>query len=418
VAGGGGCKRVVLAVSPRLLRGEGALDTVEAVERLERLGYAVSVAAVSDYRPEAVAARLAGECSPPECCVIVPGGVEYDYSGLAGVRVLKGTYTLRGLPLIVEAAGLEALSPSLPAEKALGPLMASVAESLLCTLSAEAPLIPERPPPVRVASEVYVDSFGSPEDALDEAELRLRMGADILVMATRSASPRSGEALERAVSAAVRRGLGPLGVDPADRGLLPRLARQADLLMSVEARDAGAATWAQGKYLVVLEPGGPEAMVRACRRLGRQGFKPVIDPVALPHPRALRAFADLLAARGLGLECPALIGINNVYELLDADTTGSIAVLTLMAAEAGASAVLVSEESGKSAGATAEAKAASVMAGYSLYTGAPPKDLGVNLLTVKCKEYRAPAGRGKLEAAEKGEKCLETLRRLARPWNC
>ncbi len=405
MAGQPRCKRLLLALSPASNPGE----ATAAAEKLGSLGYLVETVTLESYEPREVA-RLTSRCPPGECCIVVPGGVRYDYSSLEGVRVVKGTYTLRALPLVLEVFGPDALSPSLPAEKALGARMWRVASRLSCRLSREAPLTPVRPPPLRVASEVYVDAFPSIGDALEEAEARFEMGADIVVLATREASQASSHMLVEALEGALRRGLGPLGVDPADRSLLPRLAGKADLLMSLWSSEAVSASWLRGSTVVVLEPGGGRALVEACRRLRKAGVNAVMDPVAEPHPRALRAFTALREARGMGLDCPALLGINNVYEMIDADTTGSIAVLALLAAEAGASAVLVSEESGKASGATAEARIAAVMADYSLYTGAPPKDLGASLLAAKCKSYRPPHGRGKLEAARRGERCLESLR--------
>nr|MEB3861379.1 hypothetical protein [Desulfurococcales archaeon] len=110
---------------------------------------------------------------------------------------------------------------------------------------------------------------------------------------------------------------------------------------------------------------------------------PILDPVLQPlvMPGALEG---LIAARGLrGLGAPIMLGINNVYELLDADTTGSIPVLASLAAEAGASIILVSEESRKALGATLEARIAADMASIALKWKTPPKDLGLNLLVSK-----------------------------------
>ncbi len=80
-----------------------------------------------------------------------------------------------------------------------------------------------------------------------------------------------------------------------------------------------------------------------------------------------------------------LLGINNFYELIDADTQGSIPALIQLAGEAGVSAVLVSEESWKSRWATLEARISSYISSASLATGAPPKDWGLELLPWKGK---------------------------------
>ncbi len=409
------CKKLLLAVLPQVPKEK----LLRAREALEDAGYQVDFVTVSSYSPEDLL-MLEKQCKPPRCCIIVPGSTRFDYSRLTSIRVLKGTYTLDALPLVVGKYGVEALDPSIPAEKALGPLMADIVFSLYCRLSTAAQLVPDSPPPLKVISEVYVDGFRDVGDAVDEVSTRFDMGADIVVLATRSTTQFSNEVLKKTLKEANSMGLGPLGIDPADRSMLPRLASSVDLIMSLTTSEALKAAWTRKaeSYIVILEPRGSKAMINACRQLRSTGLRPIIDPVVLPNPRALKSFSELAAARSEGLECPALLGINNVYELLDADTTGSIAALTMLAAEAGASAILVSEESGKSAGATVEAKIASIMASYSLYTGAPPKDLGLDLLTVKCKNYSAPAGRKKLEAASRGEACLENVRGLLRQWPC
>ncbi|MDK2384000.1 MAG: hypothetical protein QI199_04210, partial [Candidatus Korarchaeota archaeon] len=85
---------------------------------------------------------------------------------------------------------------------------------------------------------------------------------------------------------------------------------------------------------------------------------------------------------------PIMMGIANVTELIDADSIGVNAVLTSMAVEAGASLLLVTEESWKARGSVAETRIASFMASAAALQGSPPKDLALDLLVVKEKRPR------------------------------
>ena len=84
-------------------------------------------------------------------------------------------------------------------------------------------------------------------------------------------------------------------------------------------------------------------------------------------------------------EMPLLMGLCNVAEMIDADSIGVNALLTMLAAEIGVSLVLIVEKSVKTMGSTAEAKIAAQMATIAWGKRTPPKDLGLNLLMFKDK---------------------------------
>jgi dihydropteroate synthase-like protein len=84
---------------------------------------------------------------------------------------------------------------------------------------------------------------------------------------------------------------------------------------------------------------------------------------------------------------PVFFGAGNVVELLDADSIGANALLAGLAMEAGASVIFTSEHSDKTHGSVREMRRATemmVLAKDRSY----PKDLGIDLLTLKEKRRR------------------------------
>ena len=368
----------------------------EVVERLKGMGFKVEVAVVHDLEREPL--ELARSCG--DCIVIVPGSTPYTYP--EGSGVVKGTYSPLTLPHILEEVEPSSLSPSIPAEKVLPPdtiarvfarILRGLRRSYEAAFSLRGLKIPLKPPPILVASEVYVNR-GVNEVA--EATWRLAEGADIIVLGAFRAGE---EDLVRALSKVKAAVKAPIGVDPGDRSLLKTLAGVgADLLMSLELdpKSPPDLSWIPSGVGIVFTPPSPIGMgvwdtvtwmQRACSHALEVGVNAIVDPVVL-RPGAPRgplvALTSTLIA-GKDLRCPVMLGLNNVYEMLDADTQGSIAALTILAGEAGASLLLVGEESWKSRWATLEARLAADIASISLHTGAPPKDVGFNLLPWKGK---------------------------------
>ncbi len=376
----------------------------DVVERIEGMGFEVEVAVVYDLEREPL--ELARSCR--DCMVIVPGSTPYKYP--EGSRVVKGTYSPLTLPYLLEEVEPSRLSPIIPAEKVLPPdtvarvfarILQGLRRSYERAFNIRGLGVPLKPPPILVASEVYVNRG---VDMVVEASWRLAEGADIVVLGALGAGE---EGLLRALDRVKDAVRAPIGVDPADRSLLRTLASiGADLLMSLELdpKNPPDLSWVPSDAGIVLIPPSPKGMgvwdtvswmEGACRRALEVGVNAIVDPVVL-RPGAPRgplvALASTLMA-GKDLRCPVMLGLNNVYEMLDADTQGSIAALTMLAGEAGASLLLVGEESWKSRWATLEARLAADMASISLHTGTPPKDLGFNLLPWKGKrENEGAAG--------------------------
>jgi len=86
-----------------------------------------------------------------------------------------------------------------------------------------------------------------------------------------------------------------------------------------------------------------------------------------------------------GVKYPLFMGFNNVTELIDADSSGILALLSLIAAELDVGGILVTEYSNKSVGVINETKKAINLAYLSKISKMPPINLGLNSFITKNK---------------------------------
>jgi dihydropteroate synthase-like protein len=348
--------------------------------------------------------------------VIVPGGLEYDVKELGeelGVPVARGPRDAQALLVLAELGeeGLARLreagelSPSLLLEKWLRELAEHHRRSPgldLCGLR-----VPIRPPPVIVAAEAYAPQGAGLESLVSKAEALAAHGADVLVL-----GPPMDWSREQVVEAArrVRESTGlPVALDTPDAAAAAEAIRRGHACMYMSV-----GLWNQsvleelprGAVVVVVPvgegyslPGSPLERVEALRGLveeaRRRGLEPVADPVLDPPGQGslgLSVTSYYLASREIE-DTPFMAGLANIYELLDADSHGQVAVLTQLLAEAGTSIMLVTEASHKTRMAVAEAKIAATMTSLSLLKRRQPKDLGIDLLYAKEKRPRSQGRR-------------------------
>ena len=374
----------------------------DVIRELEGLGYRVGVSVLPSeallWSAERVLEALRGEHRGYEV-VVVPGSLAGDYCSVAarmGVRVVKGTRSLRLLPMVLREAGIERLSCGVEAEKAVPEAVARAVGRILEDIKAKPPegvayeigglRVPWKPPPILVISEVYACRG----DTLAEAEYRVESGADAIALGrTSDASPqcylRELEELLESLNV-------PVAADPGDLGLLTRsLEMGAQIGMSLTRATLDAIPRrlrGEAAYVIVASDGDPSGeLVKAAKEAYERGYTMlVLDPIAYPpvYPGLLYR---LNAAGTLSKErlAPVMLGISNVVEMLDADTQGSTALAVALAAEAGVSLILTGEESTKARGNTLEARIASDLVSAAKVLKTPPKDLGLSLILAKSK---------------------------------
>lgn len=335
--------------------------------------------------------------------IIVPGTLSYSLDGLeeaAGAPVVRGPPDPESLRLIAELGedGLQrlaeqgSLSPSLMLDKWLEELRRhhiSTPSVEVCSVR-----VPVRPPPIVVAAEVFVRQAISAEDIADRAEELLERGADIIVAGF-------GQSWEREEALRVLRVLvdriGPVALDTPDKVLARDAAREglSCLTLSLSEGDPLFNELPRDSQVVVIPLDSSfnvprsvskrvELLERLVKRAQQKGLVPIADPMVDPPGWGLaRSVAAYLEASERLPETPLLAGIANAYELIDADSHGQVAVLTQLFAEAGASLMLVTEESRKTVMAITEAAIAATMTSVSLLKNRWPKDLGIDLLYAK-----------------------------------
>jgi dihydropteroate synthase-like protein len=381
----------------------------EYVERLRRSGVDAELHVVpievAALIPKHVLAEHLKALRGSVDVVVVPGTLEYDVKDLEeslGIRIVRGP---RDPSVFAVAAtlGAEAFWKLVEAgEFSLEPLLDIPLEELrqqhakakgmdICGVK-----VPLRPPPLVVVSEVYVRKGAEANSVAAKVVDALSRGADMVVLGFGSEwSANEIAGMVRAVHRVVEV---PLGLDAASDKAHAELVKSGHVCLSltghaanklVEALPSGAA--------VVIAPVGPgyyvpssvDERVKLLEALyslaTRRGLKVVVDPMVDPPGSGLMptSVAAYVEAARMFPDAPLLAGIANVYELIDADSHGQIPVLVQLFAEAGASMLLVTEESSKAAKAVTEAVIAATMTSISLLRSMPPKDLGVDLIYVK-----------------------------------
>lgn len=178
----------------------------------------------------------------------------------------------------------------------------------------------------------------------------------------------------------------PLSIDTVDPDLIRASLFRADLIFSLTSETlpllADDVRCSNAAAVLISRDGDLLETVALAKNLGLENI--FADPLLLPP---LSGFTKSLAGYLKDYGCPKILGCVNVVEMVDADSPGMCALLASAAAEAKAAAVLISEHSDKTRGATREMRRACEMAALS--KGRPyPKDVGADVFVIKEKRKR------------------------------
>ena len=142
----------------------------------------------------------------------------------------------------------------------------------------------------------------------------------------------------------------------------------------------------------VLIPDSPEDLdsldetIAHLQRLGKPYLvDPIIEPIASGFAASLGRYLDV---RRRHPDAEMFMGIGNLTELTEADTTGVTAVLIGFCQELGIRNVLTTEVIHWARGAVQEAVIAAQLMHFAITRGTPPKHVDGRLLTVKDAELR------------------------------
>ncbi len=177
----------------------------------------------------------------------------------------------------------------------------------------------------------------------------------------------------------------PLAVDTQDPALIRAGLGRADLVLSLQSTNIPVVgkEVAQAGAVAVVVPDN-QSLAHNISVAKKAGIRCIIaDPLLQPAGSGL----VVSLKRFKKLTYPLFFGAGNVVELFDADSIGMNAVLAGIAMELGASVIFSSEHSDKTQGSVREMRRATEM--MALTRDRPyPKDLGIDLLTLKEKRCR------------------------------
>ena len=138
------------------------------------------------------------------------------------------------------------------------------------------------------------------------------------------------------------------------------------------------------------QPGDIESLFENIGSARTSGIRNIIaDPVLEPAGHGLtESISRYYEFRKRDRTIPLFFGAGNVTELVDADSIGINAILSSIAMELDANVLFTPEFSHKAHDSVNELKTASIMMMLSRDRKSAPKDLGVNMLTIKEKRRR------------------------------
>jgi dihydropteroate synthase len=180
-----------------------------------------------------------------------------------------------------------------------------------------------------------------------------------------------------------------VSIDSFDAGeIRAAVSAGAELVLSVNGSNlevAGELRGTRARVVAIPDFGaGVETLEPTVRALERWGvpylIDPIIEPIGFSFFASLERFAETHRRYP---DAPLFMGIGNITELTEADTTGVTAILLAICEEVGVRAVLTTEVIPWARGAVREADIARRLAYHAVTRKTLPKGIDDRLLTVK-----------------------------------
>ena len=318
----------------------------------------ISVAALMTTRW--IAKRLSAPAGVDE--IVIPGLCEGDVDTLAqatGLPVRKGPVDVRALP---EWYGREAVRAQLG------------------------------PRDVRVFAEINQVPSLTREQVIDRADAYRCAGADVIDLGL--SLDRSWLAEGPATIAALReRGLS-LSIDTLDPEHI-RMADAAgvDYVLSLTPETIGLAPDLRATPVLITEdPDDLDGLQRMAAAMEQAGRPYLLDSILQPINSGFAAsLARYVEVRRRHPGAELFMGIGNLTELTEADSTGVTALLIGFCQEVGIGAVLTTEVIGWARGAVSETVLAAQIMHLAQRQAGPPKHIDSGLVTSRDESMRAPS---------------------------
>ena len=158
-----------------------------------------------------------------------------------------------------------------------------------------------------------------------------------------------------------------------------------DFVLSVNSSNMDIVPRLHCKVVVIPDfDEGPESLEHNISQLKAWGVPYIVDPVLKPIGLGFaESIGDFIAVRRNHPEAEMLMGVGNLTELTDADTTGIAAIMAGFVTELGIEYVLTTEVISWARGAVREFDIARKLMDYACRNRIPPKHLNSGLITVK-----------------------------------
>jgi len=356
--------------------------------------------------------------------IILPGLVRGSASVISkaiGVPTVKGTIYVGDLPEMIKYLdrGVE-FSPELPADViirrelnlSLSLRVREMIKSKEAFFKLSTVKVPLRPPPLILLYEHVLSNSGNNTPGGELPLKRLRNHGFEGVILGFESERIDYKSFHHYVEL-LRENRFLVGVDaPNYGGLSKDVFSRVDLVMNI---DLGSLQYVS-KYLregagIVVIPQNLKDLNSSIKNLKETvsealqlGIrKIIIDPLLRPPLLGLAESLVRFRSSIENINFPHLFGMPNIYELVDADTAGSIALLTSLAYELGASALLVTESSNKAKGAIKESSISREITYRASIRKSPPINVGIDLLVIKDKKdihVKPPPLESKVPVAE------------------
>lgn len=235
---------------------------------------------------------------------------------------------------------------------------------------------------VKIFAEIVDAPRMTVEEVLERAHRYRRHGANVIDIGCLPETP--FERLEEMVRSLKDAGF-PVSVDSVDPNELLRGGRAgADYLLSLKEETLWVVdNVASTPVLIPSSPGNTGSLCRAMNVLSDRGrafyADPILDPIHFGFAESIVRYVEL---RRSFPHAPIMMGIGNVTELTDADTSGINAILMGLISELRVSAVLTTEVSPHARRAVREADVARRMMYASRQENSLPRGYTSELLTV------------------------------------
>ncbi|NJD53910.1 MAG: dihydropteroate synthase-like protein [Candidatus Methanoperedens sp.] len=335
--------------------------------------------------------------------ILIPGLAKGDFQGLEkeiGIPVRLGPKHAVDLGFVLSFSGLD-FSSSTPACELLTGKKHSNALRRVFELeqTADSPLFLKSVKiggnsRMKVMAEIVDAGSMSRNELIDKIIYFVECGADIIDLGI------SLDASTSKVRAAVETARSvtdvPLSIDTLDPDLINEAVDAGiDIVLSLNSKNIDKVKdkiirHHTASVIIPDQTGDIESLFRNmkfARDLGIQNIiaDPVLEPAGHGLTQSINRYYEF---RNRDRTTPLFFGLGNVTELIDADSIGIHAILTSVAMELDANILFTPEFSHKAHNSVNELKTASMMMMLSRDRRSAPKDLGVDMLTIKEKRRR------------------------------